>query len=45
LFERLLARGVQLVTKLKKNMKNRLMPMLDQILLRQRAVIESVPGY
>jgi hypothetical protein len=45
LFERLLARGVQLVTKLKKNMKNRLMPMLDQILLRQRAVIESVNDY
>ena len=45
LFELLFERGVQLVTKLKKNMKNRLMPMLDKILLRKRAVIESVNDY
>ena len=42
LFEQLWQRGLQLVTKLKKNMKNRLMPLLDKILLRKRAIIESV---
>lgn len=45
LFEQLFERGIQLITKLKKNMKNRLMPMLDKILLRKRAVIESVNDY
>jgi Transposase DDE domain len=30
--------GVQLITKIKKNMKNKLMPMLDKILLRKRAL-------
>lgn len=33
---------LQLITKLKKNMKNRLMPMIDKLLLRKRAIIESV---
>lgn len=42
LFEQLWQQGVQLVTKLKKNMKNRLMPLIDKILLRKRALIESV---
>lgn len=42
LFEQLWQRGLQLVTKLKKNMKNRLMPLMDKILLRKRALIESV---
>ncbi len=42
LFEQLWQQGLQLVTKLKKNMKNRLMPLLDKILLRKRALIESV---
>lgn len=42
LFEQLWQRGLQLVTKIKKNMKNRLMPLLDKILLRKRAIIESV---
>src|SRR3954466_13168586 len=40
LFEELWAQGLQLITKLKKRMKNRLMPMLDKILLRKRALIE-----
>lgn len=31
-----------LITKLRKNMKNRLMLMMDKILLRKRAVIESI---
>jgi hypothetical protein len=42
LFEQLWQQGLQLVTKLKKKMKNRLMPLLDKILLRKRAIIESV---
>ena len=42
LFERLYERGLQLITKIKKNMKNRLMSTLDKILLRKRALIETV---
>ena len=41
-FEELWAEGVQLITKLKKTMKNKLMPWLDKLLLRKRALIESV---
>lgn len=42
LFEELYERGLQLITKLKKNMKNKLLPMLDKLLLRKRALIETV---
>lgn len=42
LFEQLYERGLQLVTRLKKKMKNRLMPLMDKIMLRKRAIIESV---
>lgn len=43
LFEELLDTfGVQLITKLRKNMKNRLMPLMDKLLLRKRAIIESI---
>ncbi|MBD0326943.1 MAG: IS982 family transposase [Pyrinomonadaceae bacterium] len=42
LFEALYDEGVQLVTKLKRGMRNRLMPLLDKIMLRKRAIIESV---
>ncbi|WP_256973214.1 IS982 family transposase [Nostoc sp. T09] len=42
LFEELYGRGLQLVTKSKKKMKNRLVKLIDKILLRKRAVIESV---
>lgn len=42
LFEQLWAQGLQLITKLKRNMKNKLMPMLDKLLLRKRALIECV---
>ena len=34
--------NLQLVTKVKKNMKNKLMPFFDRVLLRKRAIIESV---
>ena len=42
LFDELWAQGLQLITKLKKPMKNKLMPMLDKLLLRKRALIECV---
>jgi len=42
LFLRLYEKGVQIITKLKKNMKNKLMSIVDKILLRSRGVIESV---
>ncbi|EJP18028.1 transposase DDE domain protein [Leptospira interrogans serovar Grippotyphosa str. 2006006986] len=32
---------IQLITKLKKNFKNKLMLLIDKILLRKRAIIES----
>lgn len=42
LFLQLWDDGVQLITKIKKKMKNKLMPLVDKFLLRKRAVIESV---
>jgi hypothetical protein len=42
LFERLFIRGVQLITRIKGNMKNCLMPLLDKLLLRKRAIIETI---
>lgn len=42
LFANLFMDGIQLITKLKKGMKNALMSQEDKILLRKRSVIESV---
>lgn len=42
LFETLYDGGVQLMTKLKRGMRNRLLPFFDKIMLRKRAIIESV---
>jgi Transposase DDE domain len=42
LFDRLFQNGVHLITKVKKNMKNHLMELKDKILLRKRAIIETV---
>lgn len=42
LFEQLFEQGLTLVTRLRKNMKNKLIPMFDKMMLRKRAVIESV---
>ena len=42
LFETLMQRGLQLITKLRSNMKNRLLPIEDKILLRKRSLIETV---
>ena len=42
LFENLFLNGIQLVTKVKNNMRNSLMSIADKILLRKRALIEMV---
>ncbi|SDI16114.1 Transposase DDE domain-containing protein [Nitrosomonas sp. Nm132] len=42
LFEQLWEQGVLLVTKVRKNMKNKLLPSFDKLLLRKRSVIETV---
>jgi hypothetical protein len=42
LFENLFQKGLQLITRLKGNMKNKLMPLIDKLLLRKRALIETV---
>lgn len=41
LFENLFLNGIQLITKVKNNMKNSLMSIADKILLRKRALIET----
>jgi hypothetical protein len=42
LFEQLFIDGIHLITKLRKNMKNSLMHLSDKILLRKRALVETV---
>jgi Transposase DDE domain len=42
LFEQLWDQALPLITKLKRKMKNKLMPVLDKLLLRKRALIECV---
>lgn len=42
LFCKLFVNGIQLITKLKNKMKNSLMSVADKVLLRKRAIIESV---
>ena len=42
LFQRLFIDGIQLITKLKSNMKGVLMSVSDILLLRKRAIIETV---
>jgi len=42
LFESLCMNGIQLVTKVKSNMRNSLMPDADKIMLRKRALVETV---
>ena len=42
LFERLFIEGIQLITGLKRNMKNCLMSIDDKILLRKRSIIETI---
>ena len=42
LFQELFTDGIQLITRVRNNMKNCLMSVTDKILIRKRAVIESV---
>jgi hypothetical protein len=42
LFDALFQDGIQLVTKIKKNMKNHIMSLRDKILPRKRAIIETI---
>lgn len=42
LHDELWAEGVELITKLRRNMKNRLMPLWDKLMLRKRSLIETI---
>lgn len=42
LTEALYANGVQLITGIRRNMKNRLMKLVDKLLLRKRSIIETI---
>ena len=42
LFKRLWVRGLHLITGIRKNMKNYLMPMVDKLMLRRRFIVETV---
>lgn len=45
LFKKLWDRGTQPITKVKKNMKNKLIELTDKLLLRKRSIIESVNDF
>ena len=42
LFDQLFKQGIQLITTVRSNMKNKLMPLWDRILLRKRFIIETI---
>jgi hypothetical protein len=42
LFDQLFAQGLQLITTARKNMKKRLMPLMDRVLVRKRSLIETI---
>lgn len=42
LADQLFEQNVQLITGIRKNMKNRLLPLMDKLLLRKRALIETI---
>ena len=42
LAEKLREYGVQLITRLRSNMKNKLMPLMDKLLLRKRGIVETI---
>ena len=42
LFKHLYKKGITLITSIRKNMKNKLVPLIDKLLLRKRSVIETV---
>ncbi|KNY25336.1 Transposase DDE domain containing protein [Pseudobacteroides cellulosolvens ATCC 35603 = DSM 2933] len=45
LFKRLYEKGIKLITRLKKNMKNKLMLIEEKLLLRKRALVETVNDF
>jgi len=45
LFSRLYERGLTLITGIRKDMRNYLMPLLDKLFLRKRFIIETIFGY
>ena len=44
LFQKLYSQGIQLITKLRSNMKNKLMHIEDKLILKKRGLIETVIG-
>lgn len=42
LFEQLFEQGLQLITPIRKNMDNKLVPLMDKLLLRKRSLIETI---
>ncbi len=44
LFKKLLKKGVKLITNVKLNMKNKLIPLFDKLMLKKRSVVETVIG-
>lgn len=42
LFKALFEQGIQLITPIRKKMKNHLMPLMDKVLLRKRSIIETI---
>ena len=44
LFKRLWRRGLHLITNIRRNMRNHLMPLADKVMLRKRFLIETVLG-
>jgi hypothetical protein len=42
LFEQLFKQGLQLITPIRKNMPNQLMPLMDKLLTRKRSIIETI---
>ncbi len=42
LFEQLFSQGLELITPLRKNMKNQLLTLTDKLLLRKRSIIETI---
>lgn len=45
LFSKMYKKGLQLITSIRKDMKQYLMPILDRLMLRKRFIIETVFGY
>ena len=45
LFSKLYAKGLRLITGIRRDMKNHLMPIIDKLLLRKRFIIETIFGY